>query len=223
MFAETTSRRGGLGAMTARFAVAAMAVAAAVPMASADVILGNYPITNDGTQTADVDNLRQKALRFTMPAGVDYNITSIVLRLGNYHATDVPILEIRDFNGTTTSPGAGVVGSFIAPLGGGAANADYSFAPSGSITLLAGSSYWIVLRGDSAATSFDWKAASPGVTPTGIATFGPGNLFTSNGGTTWATSTTLTSFVINGTPVPAPGVLAMIGVAALVGSRRRRR
>ena len=168
--------------------------------AAADIIIGNYPPANDLTQTADVDNLRQKAMAFTMPATTPYDVSSITLRLGNYVTPgDVAILEIRDHTGSNAAPGPNVVGSFIAPPSSSSAIADFVFMPNGAVTLQAGTSYWITLRGQDAVTSFDWKASSPGLTPTGVATF-TANLFTSNGGTTWTSSTIITTFVIEGNP-----------------------
>lgn len=208
--------------MRFRTVVPALVIAACAATASAEIILGNYPIANDLSQTAGVNNTRHKALAFTMPAGVDYTITSVTLRLGNFDANDTAFLEIRDHTGSTTAPGATVLGTFTAPAGTGAAPADYIFTPNGTITLAAGASYWIYLHGAAAPSSFDWKASSPGITPTGVATYGPGNLFTTNGGASWGSSSTLVSFEINGVPVPAPSTAAFLGLAGLAAFRRRR-
>ncbi len=198
------------------------ALLATTSVASADIILGNYPPPNDGTLTATVNNLRRKAIAFAMPAGLGYNITSITLRLGNYDPADLAFLEIRDHNGTSTSPGAGIVGTFTAPVGLGPAIGDYVFTPNGTITLNAGTSYWIYLHGGATPSAFDWRAASPGVTPTGIATYGPGNLFTTNSGSTWTTSATINSFNIEGVVVPAPAAAGLLMFAGVAAARRRR-
>lgn len=207
--------------MQLRALTIAAAIAAAAPLASADIILGNYPFTNDTGTTASVTNLRQKAIAFAMPAGSAYDITSITLRLTNFDANDTAILEIRDHNGTTTSPGAGVVGTFTAPAGGGAAAADYSFSPNGTVTLQPGTSYWIVLSGAASPSTFDWRGSSPGITPTGVATYGPGNLFTSNGGTSWSNSSTINTFRIEGV-IPSPASIGLLALAGLAAARRRR-
>ncbi|MEX2217924.1 MAG: choice-of-anchor R domain-containing protein [Phycisphaerales bacterium] len=176
------------------------AMSVSVSAACGDVILGNHPPTNDSTQTAAVNNLRRKAMAFAMPAGSDYVVSSITLRLGNYDAADTAFLEIRDHSGVITVPGGIVIGAFTAPPGLGATPDDYVFTPVGTVTLAAGTSYWIYLHGAASPSSFDWKASSPALVPTGIATFGPGNLFTTNSGTSWTNSVTVTTFKIEGSP-----------------------
>jgi hypothetical protein len=180
----------------------ASCVALLTSMASADVILSNYPPTNDTNTTADVDNLRRKALSFAMPAvGVSYNITSITLRLQNFITpADVAVLEIRDHTGSTTAPGTTVVGSFTAPTSAAGTVGDFTFTPTGVVTLLPGTSYWIELHGADSVTSFDWRGSSPAIAPTGIATYGGQSLFTTNGGTSWTSSLTINTFRMEGVP-----------------------
>ena len=108
---------------------------------SADVILGNYPPTNDTGTTADVDNLRNKALSFALPAGSAYDITSITLRLQNYITPgDVAILEIRNHTGSSTAPGPTVIGAFTAPTSAASTVGDFTFNPVGAVTLTPGTS-----------------------------------------------------------------------------------
>jgi hypothetical protein len=208
--------------MRASWIIGAALVACLAGTASADLILGNYPQTNDTGTTADTDNLRRKALSFAMPAGSAYDVTSITLRLGNYITPgDSAILEIRDHTGSTTAPGLSVIGSFTAPASTSATIADFVFTPVGSVTLQPSTSYWIYVYGLDATTSFDWRGSSPSITPTGIATYGGQSLFTSNGGTSWTSSATINTFRIDGV-VPAPGSAILLMAGAVAAFRRRR-
>lgn len=201
------------------FALSAVVVSAAHANLSA-TILGNYPQTNDNTQSAGLTNLRLKAISFTMPAAGDYFLTGIRLRLGNYDPSETVDLQIRDHSGSNTAPGANVLMTFTGAPGQGAAIQDYAFTPNGVLTLEAGMSYWLFVGG-SAGQSYDWKASSPGIVPTGLATYGA-NLFTTNGGTSWTNSSIINTFVIDGKLVPAPGLAAFgMGLAALCARRRR--
>ena len=199
----------------------AACVALCVSSASADIVIGNYPPTNDTGTTADTDNLRRKSISFAMPAGSAYDITSVTLRLQNYITpADIAVLEIRNHTGSTTAPGLTVVGSFTAPASGAAAVGDFTFTPVGTITLLPSTSYWIYVYGFDAITSFDWRGSSPSVTPTGIATYGGQSLFTTNGGTSWTSSATINTFRIEGV-VPAPSAVFLLALAACPLRRRR--
>lgn len=198
-----------------------LALAVAGTSASAAVVIGNYPFANDGTQSAGLNLTRRKALSFTMPAGTGYNITSVTLRLGNYITpTDTVVLEIRDHTGATTAPGLSILGTFTAPASGAAANADFVFTPNGTVTLQPATSYWIYAYGTVGA--FDWKASNPGITPTGIATYAGGSLFSTTSGSTWTVSASLNTFQIDGELVPAPAALAALGLGLLGAPRRRR-
>lgn len=209
--------------MQLRAMTVALAIGAGASVVSADLILGNYPPVNDTGTTAGVNNLRQKALSFAMPAGSDYNISSITLRLGAYITPgDVAILEIRNHTGSITAPGSTVVGSFTAPSSASGTIGDFIFTPSGTITLQAGTSYWITLLGAASPSTFDWRGGSPSTVPTGIATYGGQSLFTSNGGTSWGNSATINTFAIEGTVVPGPAAAALLGLAGLISGRRRR-
>lgn len=199
-----------------------LALAAGASVASADIILGNYPPTNDTGTTAQVTNLRQKALSFAMPAGSAYDITSITLRLGNYITPgDIAILEIRDHTGSITAPGTTVIGSFTAPGSAAGTISDFIFTPVGTITLQPATSYWITLYGAASPSSFDWRGSSPSVVPTGIAAYGGQSLFTTNAGSTWTNSATINTFVIEGV-IPAPATAGLLVLAGLAASRRRR-
>lgn len=186
--------------------------------AQADVILGNYPFTNDLTQSAALSDLRVKAISFVMPAGPGYWLDSVKLRLGNYDPTDILRIEIRDDN-------AGVPGSTIAsivmPPGLGAANMDYTGVPAGATALAGGVTYWLWVSGVPAGGTFDWKASSPGVPYTGVATVGL-NRFSTNGGATFTASSILNTLEINGTLIPAPGAMGLLALAGLAALRRRR-
>lgn len=201
-------------------ALCALYVSAAHANTSATII-SNYPPANDSTQSAFLNDQRIKAIAFTMPAaGDDYFLTGVRLRLGNYDPNETVILQIREHTGSNTAPGANVLMTFTGPPGQGVANADYGFTPNGTLTLQAGSSYWVYVGGF-AGQSFDWKASSPGIVPTGIATYGA-NLFTTNAGGSWSNSTIINTFLIEGKLVPSPGLAAFgVGLAA-IGLRRRR-
>lgn len=157
-----------------------------VPMcASAQTILSNLPPSNDGTQSAGTNDLRQKGHRFTMGAD-SFFAGNLILRLRNYDAFDEVIVELRDFSGDNIIPGGNVLMTFSAPDPGGADIMNYTFTPDSVFELQASTTYWLVVRGVSGG-SFDWMASSPGITPTGEATWNSTS-FTSNGGSTWSNS-----------------------------------
>ena len=172
-----------------------------VAPASAVVILSNYPFTNDGTQSALNPPTGAKAIGFVMPAGDDYKIDSVVLRLQNYDPADVVTVEIRNDTGGT-DPGPVVIGTLTLPVGLGAPAEDYTATPVGEITLTASTKYWLMVTAVSNAVQ--WRASSPAVTPTGLATF-DGNRFRST--TSWTSSTIVNTFQINGSLTGVDGDL----------------
>jgi hypothetical protein len=211
-------------ANSATRAVGSAVATSQVDSARLAVLLSNYPPPNDTNTTADVDNLRWKALSFAMPAGTSANLGQLTVRLGGYSlVTDVPIFEIREHTGSTTLPGTNVLASFTAPPPGpDTAIRDYTFFPSSVFTLQPGTSYWLVLRGPNATSSIDWRGASPAIQPTGIATYGGQSLFSTNGGTSWTNSATINSFeLLDIVPEPATGGLVI--VLAVAGTMIRRR
>jgi hypothetical protein len=131
----------------------------------AEVIISNHP-GNDGTQTAGInESTRTKGMGFAMPGGSDLGLDAITLRLDINSADVTPLVEIY-------SDGGGVPGTLLTTLVNPASFDlginDYAFTPDGSFTLVGGETYWIVAS--STLGTYDWKASSPSVTPTGLAT-----------------------------------------------------
>lgn len=189
-----------------------------------DLLLGNYPPANDVDVSSLLSGQRRKAIEFSIPSGFSYVVNSITLRLSSYDGSDFANLQIRSHNGTGTSPGSSIVGLLTAPPGTSSTFTDYVFTPFGTINLLADTKYWLYLygAGTPSANNFNWRGSSPPITPTGIADFGPGNLFSDTSGATWVSSPTINTFMIEGTVVPEPGAFALLGLGGICILHRRR-
>lgn len=199
---------------TARVLVAAVVASTVSAHALAQTtIISNYP-GNDATQSAGInDSSRTKGMGFTMPSGLGYTLDAVTLRLEITDTAVSPVIQI--FSDAGGVPGAALTtldnpGSFAAGIG------DYAFTPSSSFTLDADTSYWIVAS--SSLSTYSWKASSPAETPTGLAThlgatFGAFPPSSSSG--------ILNTYFVDATVVPAPGSLALLGLAGLAVRRRR--
>jgi hypothetical protein len=124
-----------------------------------------------------------------------------------------PGAVLANFNTILTAPGS--------------SQSNLSLTTATPFTLVAGMTYWFVLDGrDPASGGLLWNGTNPNTSPTasGGVTF-VGYRFSSNGGTTWADSTTFNAMQINAAPVPEPSSWTMIaaGAGMLVAFKRRRR
>jgi hypothetical protein len=195
----------------------ALAVSAFGGLASADVIISNLD-GNDGTQSADLNASRVKGMGFTMPSGADYFLDDATLRLETFGSNVRPIVEVW-------SDSNGVPGTMLTRLDNPSFNAsgvsNYAFTPGGQFVLQASTTYWIVAYGESGASRYDWKGSSPGQQPTGLATHA-GATFGTSGPPPTGSSSILNSYAINGTLVPAPGAMALLGLWGLAAVGRRR-
>ncbi len=170
--------------------------AAFAPNAHAIELISNLD-GNDATQSADLDELRNKGMGFTMP-GDEYVLDSVTLRLATFGANVAPIVEI--WNDVGGLPGASLV-TLVNPVFAASGIANYDFTPPGAFTLSANTTYWIVAYGQAGADRYDWKASSPAVIPTGPATHA-GALFDTNGPPPTTTSSIICSYAVNGSAGP---------------------
>lgn len=169
-----------------------MLCVALVCNAQAIELISNLP-GNDGSQSASLGTLRNKGMGFTMPDDA-YSLVGVTLRLETYGANTVPIVEIwSDVGGV---PGVSLI-TLINPSFAPSGIANYDFAPSAPLTLLANTTYWIVAYGQAGATPYDWKASSPAVTPTGLATHA-GATWGTGGPPPTGTSSIVCSYAVNG-------------------------
>jgi hypothetical protein len=174
-----------------------LACLAAQPLRAQTVLISNLP-GNDASQSADLDELRNKGMGFTMPAGPNYILNHVTLRLETFGAVQ-PIVELwTNVGGVPGAPIETLTNPTFNPSG----IASYDFtSPSGTTILTAGTGYWIVAYGVAGAAQYDWKASSPAQTPTGLATH-LGSLFDTNGPPPTTNSTIICSYSVTGTQVP---------------------
>jgi hypothetical protein len=190
-----------------------------LPDADGQVILiGDYPST-DGTGST-ITTLSWKAVSFTTPNEA-YDINSVVLRLANYTAATTPNPSIGFFTDGASQPGT-LVGSLLtdAPLSGSTANADFTFTPSGTLTLNANTTYWLVI-GAAAGSFQNRETTSPFASDVG--TTSGVFLRSIDGGGTWLSSTVRNAFQVNATPVPEPVHYTLGGAIALLAFAGYRR
>jgi hypothetical protein len=190
--------------------------------ASAVNLIGNYPQTDDSFG-AIISGPLNAAIGFTLPTASNYNLSDVVLRLGNYQSsTKTPLLQIyADSAKTSTNPnGATLQGvTFTKPTSSSDAIGNFTFTPTSAFTFLADTRYW--LRLSSSTGDFVWWGSEPSITPTAI----PGIIFngfslSSDGGVSYFPFGS-TTFQINATtagaatavpePTSLPGYITFLG------------
>jgi uncharacterized repeat protein (TIGR01451 family) len=168
-----------------------LACLVAQPLVAQTTLISNLD-GNDGTQSAGLSTTRNKGMGFTMPAGQDYTLDFITLRLETSGVT-TPVVQI--WTNVSGLPGT-VIETLANPTLATSGIANYDFTSSGTV-LAAGTSYWIVAYATAASAAYDWKASSPAQIPTGIATH-LGALFDTNGPPPTSTSSIICSYSITG-------------------------
>lgn len=182
--------------------------------ANANIVISNLP-GNDGTQSASLSSTRVKGMAFTTDSGL-WTLDSAVLRL-NTNANAGPLLKLHADNAGV--PGA-ALGTFTNPGGFTTGIQNYTFTLGMAVN--PSTKYWLVLSQPNNSTPFDWKASSPAQTPTGLWTHA-GSVFSTNGGTTWSSSSILTTYEINASLVPEPAsIIALSAAFAALAARRRK-
>ncbi|NCR72513.1 MAG: hypothetical protein GPI93_15605 [Microcystis aeruginosa LG13-12] len=141
-----------------------------------------------------------KAFAFTLPAGNNYSLDNVILRLRDYETGDAPLVQIRNDVGGS-NPGSTVLANFTNPTPQGVGVFNYTFTPTSPFTFAAVTKYWLYVT--SAIGNFFWNASSPNKTPTGIAT-SSGVRASGDGGATFGNSSVLNSFQINATEITGP-------------------
>lgn len=210
-------------------AVACVAVlVAAAGQVQAAFIISNFPQANDSnfsTISGSSGNF-SKAAGFTLPAGHDYSLDSVDLRLTRNDAGATMQLDL--FADVGGNPAGSPLVSFNIPSFSGTGNVTFTTVT--PFTLLASTTYWLAATGTSpTAVGINWLGSSPRITPTGIAT-SAGYRFNSSGTYPPVTSSGIfNTYQINGsaiTAVPEPSSLAMLGIGGgvmgIVCIRRRR-
>jgi hypothetical protein len=180
--------------------------------AGAVVVIGNLPETPGDAIAKLTSTTKWAAVSFTM-GGDNYAVNHVKLRLSNYSAAqDTPAIAI--FYDSGGNPGSQVGGGLLANPGStDNAAATFTFAASG-LALLRSATYWLVV--ESAGGNFRWLGeASPGVSPSGIASFGSYKS-SANGGSTWSAETDKLTFEIDGTQVPEPQVWGIVASLTLL-------
>ena len=173
-----------------------------------------------------MDTTTIKALAFTLPAGNNYSLDNVILRLENYETGDAPLVQIRNDVGGS-DPGSTVLANFTNPTPQGVGVFNYTFTPTSPFTFAAVTKYWLYVN---TIGQFFWNASKPGQTPTGIAT-SSGFKFSNDSGSSFVDSDVLNSFQINATEItgpvastPEPSAIAALSLfgLGLLGVKGRR-
>lgn len=208
--------------MTALRSSAVVLFALAAPLAQADLVVNNLDQAYSGGGTIDGEANLASATRFTVGAGL-WQINSFAIQVveGSNFSPDQVRFEIRTDAGPAPSTSVLTTLSTNSEINGQVINHPYT--PDAPLTLAAGN-YWLVAVPTDPFAIYYWSvtgsAADHGVNGWSIGDF---NLSSGDGGTTWnANGAEPGMFSIDATLVPAPGAAALLGLAGLLSTRRKR-
>jgi hypothetical protein len=146
-----------------------------------------------------------KAAGFTLPLGDDYFLDSVTLQL-SFATTGSAQVDIWSGGGAPSLP----LITLDSPPQMGAGN--FTFTPTAPFILSAGETYWAYVTAQPGSDNFNWIASS--MAPVGIAT-SAGYNFNGN------PSTFMNKYEVNGTVVPEPMTVTLLGLLGLAAIRRR--
>lgn len=180
-------------------------------LGAADVIMSNLAAADDagGTLFGPGSTTVFKAYGFTMPNQA-YFLDEVQLRVSAYD-TDESRVSIWDGAGTPQNElavldnptGPGVAGYFT-----------LDWTPASSFTLEANQTYWVYVEAlNGGGNGFLWGDTTPSTDPSGVGT-SVGFVFNGN------PSSFRNVVAINGTIVPEPAAVVLLGIAGLLLRRR---
>lgn len=201
---------------------------AAVTNVESAIVIGNLP-HGSFVNTSSISQQANKAVSFTMAAGQDYRLTDVSLvtvGLDTAAGGDLPDLFIA--TNVAGSPGQSL-GSLVNPPSPMTMVAEHSWlAPAADIILAAGETYWLVATETQG--SWNWLGDDQNEQPTTTeigATFA-GYQISSDGGSTWSSSSTFNPVQINavpnnpaGVPEPSTGLFSLALIVFGLTHRRR--
>lgn len=192
------------------------------PPARADVVVNNLDQPYAGGGTIDGEFNLASATRFTVGAGL-WQVNSFAIQVveGSSFSPDQVRFEVRTDAGPAPSTNVLTTLSTSSEINGQVINHPYT--PDAPLTLAAGN-YWLVAVPTDPFAIYYWSvtgsAADHGTDGWSIGDF---NLSSGDGGTTWnANGAEPGMFSIDATRVPAPGAAALLGLAGLLSTRRKR-
>ena len=192
--------------------LSSIAIAAASTFATADIVIGNLGDTSGpGSAFGSNSTANYKAAGFTMTG--DYFLDSVTLTVGLSANGATPNMQIWEGDGEPLTLLYDMP-DFILPEVFLGIPQDFVWTPGSQIQLNSGTTYWVYMDNSAAGENWNWDSGF--TTPIGDGGIGAGYSFNGN------PSSFRNTFQVNGTLVPAPGVLAMLGVAGLAARRKRR-
>jgi hypothetical protein len=204
-------------------------LAGTLSSANAQSVLNNLTgayaggVTNLGVGTDGAD--RTKAVGMTIGAGLPFLFQSLQAIMSNPGATAA--LSGGIFSDAGGNPGSLLAAFIPINVATGTSMTPFSLMTTSPFTMMPGVTYWFVLDGPATTNSLAWNSNTVNTAPTasgGVAFVG--YRFSSNGGTTWASSTIFNAMQINAAPVPEPSTWMILGAGAglfVAANRFRRR
>jgi hypothetical protein len=122
-------------------------------------LLTNYPVTNTAGALSGITSTGGKAIGFTV-GDHDHRLTGATLSLKIHALTNLPVVRLYSANGT--QPGI-LLATLTSPTitSAPAVFQDYTFTAPGSLTLKAGTSYYLVALGTGSTSPFYWSSRDP--------------------------------------------------------------
>jgi hypothetical protein len=195
----------------------AIGLVSAAPAARADIIIGNLP--GNDSSAIGFATVGSAGVGFTMTGS--YQLTSATLRLSVPTGGMPTVLLMSDMSGNPSA----TLFTFTDPAFGSRFQ-NYKFTPPNPITLVGGTTYWLVMQANASTNGTSWEENVPSAnTPTGLGAVFAGARFEPGSFPPTLPTTLPTTFQIDGTvvtsPVPAPPAVVLVGLGAGCVALRR--